>query len=449
MRDAYYNFANGSYTDVLLMLGDNVYETGTDVEYTTRHFNVYRDLLRQTVSWPTIGNHDTAGSSSPSSTIPYYQSFSLPMSGEAGGVASGTEDYYSFDYGEIHFICLDSMTSSRSATGPMATWLRQDLANTLQKWVIAYWHHPPYSKGHDSDTDTIAIEMRSNIVPVLEEYGVDLVLLGHSHAYERSYLIDGHYGGSATFSPGTMVKDGSDGRGIGGYNKPTLGGAGREGAVYVVAGSSGKTQDYPGIVDNGTGNGTGHPAMFLSWERMGSVIVDVDGHRMDVRFLRQNGTIGDTFAITRGPRTNAAPSVTLTTPVTGGQFSENTPITLNATATDSDQGIKEVVFYANSSRIGVVTNASSGDRYHMNYSPPRVGSYTFEARAVDHFGNSTFSAAVNITVAAGPPTPDTTAPAAVVNLATSSITTASVALNWTAPGDDQNTGTATLLRSPL
>lgn len=443
VRDAYYNFANGSYTDVLLMLGDNVYETGTDVEYTTRHFDVYRDILRQTVSWPAIGNHDTAGSATPSSTIPYYQSFSLPMSGEAGGVASGTEDYYSFDYGDIHFICLDSMTSTRTATSPMVTWLRQDLAATLQKWVIAYWHHPPYSFGTNSDTDTIATEMRTNVVSVLEEYGVDLVLLGHSHTYERTYLMDGHYGTSSTFNKTTMVKDGSDGRSVGGYNKPTLGGAGHEGAVYTVAGSSGKTQDYAKIVDNGTGNGTGHPAMFISWERLGSVVVDVDGHQMDVKFLRENGTIGDTFSITRGPRTNVPPGVTITAPVTGEQFSENSPITISATATDSDQGIQEVVFYANSSRIGVVSNTSTPDRYQVNYLPPKVGSYTFEARAVDQLGNSTVSAPVNVTVAVGPPTPDTTAPDAVANLATSTITTTSVTLNWTAPGDDLSVGTAT------
>ena len=443
VRDAYYNFANGSYTDVLLMLGDNVYETGTDVEYTTRHFDIYRDILRQTVSWPAIGNHDMAGSATPSSTAPYYQSFSLPMSGQAGGVASGTEDYYSFDYGDIHFVCLDSMTSTRTATSPMVTWLRQDLASTLQRWVIAYWHHPPYSFGHNSDTDTIATEMRTNVVPVLEEYGVDLVLLGHSHAYERTYLMDGHYGTSSTFNPATMVKDGGDGRSVGGYNKPTLGGAGREGAVYAVAGSSGKTQDYPGIVDNGTGNGTGHPANFISWERLGSVVIDVDGHRMDVNFLRENGTIGDSFAITRGPRTNASPAVTITAPVTGQQYSENSPITINATATDSDQGIQEVIFYANSSRIGSVSNTNTPDRYHLNYSPPKVGSYTFEVRAVDQLGNSTVSAPVNITVAVGPPTPDTTAPDAVTNLTTSTITTTSVTLNWTAPGDDLNVGTAT------
>ena len=55
------------------------------------------------------------------------------------------EEYYSFDYANIHFICLDSMTQSRATNGPMANWLRADLAATTNQWIIAYWHHPPYT----------------------------------------------------------------------------------------------------------------------------------------------------------------------------------------------------------------------------------------------------------------------------------------------------------------
>ncbi|HET6409044.1 MAG TPA: metallophosphoesterase, partial [Chthoniobacteraceae bacterium] len=441
VRNAYYNLTQGAYTDVLLMLGDNVYETGTDNEYTTRHFGVYQDILRQTVSWPTIGNHDTAGSTSPSGTIPYYQSFSLPTAGQAGGVPSGTEDYYSFDHGDIHFICLDSMTENRSVNGPMATWLEQDLAATTQKWIIAYWHHPPYSKGHDSDTDTVETQMRSNIVPILEEYGVDLVLSGHSHGYERSYLLDGHYGTSSTLNS-SMIKDGSNGRGEGGYNKPTANGAGREGAVYAVAGSSGKTQDYPGINDNGTGNGTGHPAMFISWERMGTMIIDVDGHRMDVTFLRETGVIADTFTITRGPRTNSPPSVAINSPANGGEFNRGQSITIDATAADGDQGISEVVFYANASRIATLPASGNGSAYAYTWTPPANGNYRFEVRAVDQLGNSTVSAPIDVVVSTGVPVPDTTPPAGITNLvATAGLNDAG--LSFRSPGDDgADTGAA-------
>jgi len=122
----------------------------------------------------------------------------------------------------------------------MMTWLREDVAATSQTWIIAFWHHPPYSKGsHDSDYEKELVEMRQNAVPILEEAGVDLVLAGHSHSYERSYLIDRHDGIASTFSDSNLV-DGGDGRegSDGAYRKPSAGPAPHEGAVYLVAGSS-------------------------------------------------------------------------------------------------------------------------------------------------------------------------------------------------------------------
>ena len=108
--------------------------TSTDADYQTAVFDTYTDILKRTALWSTIGNHDTAGSTAPPASLPYYMMMTLPQNGEAGGVPSGTEDYYSFDYGNIHFICLDSMTSDRSPTGPMLTWLQNDL-NIMRKCI--------------------------------------------------------------------------------------------------------------------------------------------------------------------------------------------------------------------------------------------------------------------------------------------------------------------------
>ena len=93
----------------------------------------------------------------------------------------------------------------------MMTWLTNDLAANDKEWVIAFWHHPPYTKGsHDSDTEGRLIDMRENALPILESYGVDLVLSGHSHSYERSHLLDGHYGTSDTLT-GAMILDNGGG----------------------------------------------------------------------------------------------------------------------------------------------------------------------------------------------------------------------------------------------
>src|SRR5262249_49559418 len=175
--------------------------------------NMYEARLIDSVLWPTYGNHDALDADSGTQSGTYYDIFALPKSGDCGGVASGTEAYYSFDWGSAHFVCLDSAESHRLIGVPQLDWLEQDLAANTREWVIASWHHPPYSKGsHDSDTDTELIEMRQNAVETLENYGVDLVLSGHSHSYERSFLIDGHYGKSSTFDPNVHGKDMGDRR---------------------------------------------------------------------------------------------------------------------------------------------------------------------------------------------------------------------------------------------
>lgn len=292
VRDAYARFAGERATDVWLLLGDNAYETGTDSEYQKAFFDIYPSFLRQSVVWPTIGNHDTAGSATPPSDLPYYQMFTFPARGEAGGMASGTKNYYSFDYGSIHFVCLDSMTSDRSPNGAMLRWLTNDLAANTKPWIIAYWHHPPYSKGsHDSDDDQTQAEMRQNALPILEAYGVDLVLAGHSHSYERSYLIDGHYGKSNTFT-NNHKKNGGNGRveGNGAYLKSTFGPSAHEGAVYAVAGSGGQASS----------GALNHPAMYISLQQLGSMVLDINGNRLDAKFLRETGAVDDSFTIIKG-----------------------------------------------------------------------------------------------------------------------------------------------------
>ena len=139
---------------------------------------------------------------------------------ETGGLASGTEAYYSFDYAHLHFVCLDSHDLSRQPGDPMASWLKADLEKTKADWVIAFWHHPPYTKGsHDSDKETDLTEMRKLIMPIVEAGGVDLVLTGHSHIYERSMLMDGAYA-TPTASDNVILDDGDgDPDGDGPYRK--------------------------------------------------------------------------------------------------------------------------------------------------------------------------------------------------------------------------------------
>lgn len=271
--------------DVWLALGDIAYTSGSDAQFQKGLFESYAQPLRDHPLWPVYGNHDDR-------RWTYFKIFTLPEHAEAGGLASGTENYYSFDYGQLHVVVLDSQDSSREPDGAMLTWLRQDLAQSKSRWRIAAFHHPPYSKGsHDSDRSSDSggrmRDMRENVLPILEAGDVDLVLSGHSHMYERSYLLDCHYGTSKTFSRANIVSDGVEHTNHH-FIKP-LATQPHDGTVYVVAGSASKVDQGP--VD--------HPAMPDSMLQAGSLVIDIVGDELTSRFINNKGEIKDQFTISK------------------------------------------------------------------------------------------------------------------------------------------------------
>ena len=294
VRNAYYNYIGDQHTDMVLFLGDNAYNDGTDTEYQTALFqNMYEQKLRNSVTWSCLGNHDGNSANSNTQTGPYYNIFTFPKEGECGGVASGTEAYYSYDFGNIHFLVLDSHESDRSVGGAMYDWCEEDLMNTMAKWIIAYWHHPAYSKGsHSSDVDVQLKQMRENFLPLFESHGVDLVLSGHSHSYERTFLLNGHYGLSSTFNTAAHTV-GVTGSGSGhqeddgAYYKAPTGPESGSGAVYITTGSAGKTEAGP----------INHPAMFYDAISLGSCVLTVHEDTLNISYLRQTGAVDDHFTL--------------------------------------------------------------------------------------------------------------------------------------------------------
>ena len=114
VREAYMKFRRDHHTDVWLMLGDIAYYSGKDEEFQKGIFgDTYKYMMRNTVIWPTPGNHDMRSADSQTESGPYYDVFTVPIRGEAGGEPSSTEAYYSFNYGDIHFISMDSEDSPR------------------------------------------------------------------------------------------------------------------------------------------------------------------------------------------------------------------------------------------------------------------------------------------------------------------------------------------------
>lgn len=289
VRDAYSNFAGSANTNIWLWVGDNAYSDGTDVEYTNNVFSIYPYQMKKWVIWPATGNHDLHSANATSQTGPYFDNFTLPKAGEVGGVPSNTEAYYSFNYANIHFVCLESTDAAfRATNGAMATWLVNDLDANSQRWTIVYFHHPPYSKGsHDSDVDIEMVQMRSNIIPILENKKVDLVLTGHSHSYERSMMLKGHFGQEASFNAATMAVNSGSGIFPTPYVKSS---PSYSGTVYVVCGVSGQI--------GATTSGWPHNAMYSSSiASFGSLVLDIVGDRLDCKFLTSTGSIFDQFTI--------------------------------------------------------------------------------------------------------------------------------------------------------
>jgi hypothetical protein len=375
VRDAYYKYVatapkNQDKTDMMLFLGDNAYHTGTDAEYQNAFFDVYGDMFEKSVAWSCLGNHDGDSADSATQSGPYYDVFTFPTAGEAGGTASGTEAYYSFDYANIHFIILDSHHSSRAIGGAMFNWAQTDIQNTTQDWIVTLFHHPAYSKGsHDSDVDHRPIEMREKFMPMLEANGVDLILNGHSHSYERSYFLNGHQGFSNTFNSAEITKGGhtvgpqgnGDGKADsdGAYQKTS---AASEGAVYITTGSAGQI----------SGGDLNHQAMSVSLNKLGSCVMEIEddgmgGQNLTVKFIRETDEVDDYFTINKSGitlKTNANKAVTGSKALIYNSENDLVKINLNL-----NERLKKVKFYNN---IGKLVKKSRKETFNVSKLPKGI-----------------------------------------------------------------------------
>ncbi len=161
--------------DLMLHTGDVAYEGGRLSDFESKFFGVYAPLLASLPIFPVAGNHDYRTDDAE----PFRRVFALP---ENGGVP-GRERWYSFDWGPVHFVALDT----EQIASEQVDWLQRDLSRNHRKWTIAYLHRPPYSSGkHGGDS-----QVREVFAPIFERYRVPLVLAGHDHDYERTVAIRG------------------------------------------------------------------------------------------------------------------------------------------------------------------------------------------------------------------------------------------------------------------
>lgn len=178
--------------DFVLVTGDVAYPDGRPEDLERNVFSMYGPLMASVPFFPATGNHDHRTDDA----APFHEAFA---SFDNGG-PHAHERWFSFDWGPVHVVVLDTEALDRD----QLRWLDADLAATRQPWSVVVTHRPPYSTGeHGSDRRT-----RRRLAPILEAHGADLVLSGHDHDYERTHPVDGvHYvvtggGGVGTRSVG-------------------------------------------------------------------------------------------------------------------------------------------------------------------------------------------------------------------------------------------------------
>ena len=148
--------------DFVIMLGDNIYGGHTPADFVRKFEQPYKPMLDAGVKfYASLGNHDNPNDER------LYKPFNM-----------GGQRYYSFKKGDVAFYALDSNYMDPA----QLSWLEQDLRNSQAKWKICFFHHPLYSDGKSHGPD---MDLRAQLEPIFERYGVNAVFSGHEHVYER------------------------------------------------------------------------------------------------------------------------------------------------------------------------------------------------------------------------------------------------------------------------
>jgi hypothetical protein len=206
-----------------------------------------------------IGNHDDISSSLLNQ---YMSHFSL------------AKQYYSFNYQNAHFVVLSTEQISSSS---QYTFVKSDLAkassNSNIDWIIVYMHKPLYTSPSVHPGEST---MRNKYHPLFDQYGVDIVLYGHNHSYERSYPIK-----YDKVSPSKPIITSSS---KGSYNDP-------EGQIFATVGTAGRSVYH---YDSKSWY------IVTQYEGYGFLDIDIAGNKLVAKFYSNNdGSVKDQFTITK------------------------------------------------------------------------------------------------------------------------------------------------------
>lgn len=177
--------AEGAYAlrpNFLLHCGDVVDNGHAKNQWVKDLFEPCNQLMSRIPTFPVIGNHEQ-------NSHWYYDYFSLPK----------PEYYYTFEYGNAQFFMIDSNKPLRPGS-EQYEWLRKELAASKATWKFTCHHHPCFTSDENDYADLIQGNLKGrtppfgdrnaqNLIPLYEEFGVDIAFNGHIHVYERTWPI--------------------------------------------------------------------------------------------------------------------------------------------------------------------------------------------------------------------------------------------------------------------
>jgi hypothetical protein len=333
--------AHQQHPDFVMNCGDNVYEGGLDNEYQRYFFPVYNTdlagpregapLLRSVPFYTVIANHDVhdrdangheiADFGKNADSLAYYTAMHLPLNGPASPThatpitgpqatidafrAAAGDRFprmanYSFDYGDAHFLCLDSNRYMDPNDSALQAWITSDLTNTDALWKFVVYHHPAFNVGLEHYT---AQHMRV-LSPLFESLGVDVVLAGHEHNYQRprpftfkpagvGKSADVHAGDRRV--PGTFTID-TKFDGVT-HTRPT-------GILHIVTGAGGKHLYDLDFTDNPTkwqhaDDDHADYVVKMVTDRHSLTVFDIDGRQLTMVQIDETGAEIDRLTVTK------------------------------------------------------------------------------------------------------------------------------------------------------
>ena len=288
--------------------------------------------MRSVPYFTVIANHDVHGKDKDKNNIPvadfktdpdsggYFTCMHLPGNGhdaaqktpiigpddrldlfrKAAGDRFPRQATYSFDYGDAHFLCLDSNVYVDANDPTLQKWIEADLKATDARWKFVVYHHPAYNVGYDHYSEQ---HMRV-LSPIFERNGVSLVLSGHEHNYQRTMpftFAPSDTAGASNVNtkkrlvPGKFTID----RAFDGVKntKPN-------GVIYMVTGAGGKhlydmeDNDKPERWKHKEDDNADYIARFIS-DRHSLTVIDMDANSLEIQQIDQWGQVVDKLRITK------------------------------------------------------------------------------------------------------------------------------------------------------